>query len=123
VEEGKPSIRAIGSAMVRAVHLLWDDEPKIFEDTLALRLCGCESEAALRAQFDRHAAELARSVGPGFTTILRRFTGTAAVRSRYVEDEVDQAIERRRLPVRDPWRWTGLFRLPPNGPCEGLARL
>jgi hypothetical protein len=30
-------------------HLLWDEAPKIFEDTFALRLCGCESEAALRA--------------------------------------------------------------------------
>jgi hypothetical protein len=52
VEEGKASITAIASAMLRAVHLLWDDAPKIFEDTFALRFSGCESEAALRAQFD-----------------------------------------------------------------------
>jgi hypothetical protein len=28
--------------------MLWDDALKIFEDTFALRLCGFESEAALR---------------------------------------------------------------------------
>jgi len=32
--------------MLRAAHLLWDDPPKIFEDTLALRFSGCENEAA-----------------------------------------------------------------------------
>jgi hypothetical protein len=57
--------------MVRAAHLLWDDAPKIFEDTLALRLCSCESEAALRAQFDRLDADLARSAGPDFALTLR----------------------------------------------------
>ena len=95
MEEGTPSITAIASAMLRAAHLLWDDAPKIFEDTFALRLSGCENESALRAQFDRLDAELARSVGPGFTTILRRyFTATLVMRSRYIEDEVEQALGR-----------------------------
>ncbi len=95
MEEGTPSITAIGSAMLRAAHLLWDDAPKIFEDTFALRLSGCDSETALREQFDRLDAELARSVGPGFTTLLRRYsTAGVAVRSRYIEDEVDQALGR-----------------------------
>jgi len=72
MEEGKPSITAIASAMVRAGHLLWDDTPKIFDDTLALQLSGCETETALRAQFDRLDAQLERSAGPGFSLILRR---------------------------------------------------
>jgi hypothetical protein len=38
MEEGRPSFTAIGSAMLRAKHLLWDDPPKIFEDIFALRL-------------------------------------------------------------------------------------
>ncbi len=81
--------------MLRAAHLLWDDAPKIFEDTFALRLSGCDSDAALRAQFDRLDAELARNVGPGFATILRRYaTAPVIMRSRYVEDELDQAIRR-----------------------------
>jgi methyltransferase (TIGR00027 family) len=81
--------------MLRAAHLLWGDAPKIFEDTFALRLSGCDSETALRAQFDRLDAEFARSVGPGFTTILRRYaTAPVIMRSRYIEDELDQAIRR-----------------------------
>ena len=52
MEEGKPSASASISAMVRAAHLLWDQPPKIFEDTLALQLSGCESEAALKAQME-----------------------------------------------------------------------
>jgi len=49
MEEGRSSFTAVTSAMLRAAHLLWDDPPKIFKDTFALRLSGCESEAVLRA--------------------------------------------------------------------------
>jgi hypothetical protein len=35
MEEGQPSITAMLTAMFRAAHLLWDDPPKIFEDTLS----------------------------------------------------------------------------------------
>jgi methyltransferase (TIGR00027 family) len=70
------------SAMARAAHLLWDDAPKIFEDTFALRLSGCESESALRTQLDPFA---------GF---VRRATGTVVMRSRYLEEEIDQAVGR-----------------------------
>src|SRR5260370_23281713 len=83
MEEGKPSVTAMRTAMMRAAHLLWDDPPKIFEDTLALRLCGCESEAALRAQLDQLDPE-----------VVRRVTGTVVMRGRYLEDEVDRAVER-----------------------------
>jgi methyltransferase (TIGR00027 family) len=95
MEEGQPSITAMLTAMFRAAHLLWDDPPKIFEDTLALRLSGCESEAALRAQLDRLDAEVARSTSSDFAPISRRpITAIVVMRSRYLEDEVDQAIGR-----------------------------
>ena len=95
MEEGKPSTTAIGAAMVRAAHLLWDAPPKIFEDTLSLQLSGCESEAALRAQFDRLDAQLAPRVGPDFSKSLRRHFGPSIVaRSRYLEDELEQAVKR-----------------------------
>jgi hypothetical protein len=71
VEEGTPSITAMVTAMMRAAHLLWDDPPKIFEDTLALRLSGCESEAALRAQFDRLDGELSADVRKSEKVSLR----------------------------------------------------
>lgn len=95
MEQGTPSVTAIASAMLRAAHLLWDAPPKIFEDTLALQLSGCATEAALRAQFDRLSAQLARSAGPDFSQTLRRnFTANVVMRARYLEDEVSQAIQR-----------------------------
>jgi methyltransferase (TIGR00027 family) len=95
VQEGTPSVTAIATAMLRAAHLLWDDSPKIFEDTLALRLSGCASEAALRAQLDRSDAETARSSNPEFALTLRRYiTAMVIMRNRYLEDEVEQAISR-----------------------------
>jgi hypothetical protein len=66
MEEGRPSSTPLAVAMWRAEHLLWDDPAKILEDTLALRLCGCENETALRAQVDRLAVEIARSTSPDF---------------------------------------------------------
>jgi methyltransferase (TIGR00027 family) len=95
MEEGKPSFTAMQTAMFRAAHLLWDDPPKVFEDTLALRLAGCESEAALRAELDRLDVEVALGTSPDFALISRRsITATVVMRSRYLDDEVDQAIGR-----------------------------
>jgi methyltransferase (TIGR00027 family) len=95
VEEGKPSATALICAIVRAAHLSWDKPPKIFEDTLAQQLSGCESEAALKAQIDQLDAEVARTTNPDFALTLRRSVTTAVVtRSRYLEDEVDEAVRR-----------------------------
>jgi methyltransferase (TIGR00027 family) len=95
MEEGKPSQTALISAIWRAAYLLWDEQPKIFEDSLALRLSGLESEAALRAELDRIHSEIARSTGPDFAVTLRRtLIAMVVMRSRYVEDEVEQAVER-----------------------------
>jgi methyltransferase (TIGR00027 family) len=93
MEEGKPSATALICAMVRAAHLLWDQPPKIFEDTLAQQLSGCESEAALKTQLDKLDAEIARTTNPDFALTLRRSVTNAVVtRSRYLEDEVDEAV-------------------------------
>jgi methyltransferase (TIGR00027 family) len=95
MEEGKPSATAMLAAMFRAAHLLWDNRPKIFEDTLALRLSGCESEDALRAQLDRLDAEVARSTNPDFAQSSRRsIRASVVMRSRYLEDEVERAVRR-----------------------------
>jgi methyltransferase (TIGR00027 family) len=81
--------------MSRAAHLLWRQPPKIFEDTLALQLSGCESEAVLKAQVDQLEAEVARNTNPDFARALLRWVEAPVVtRSRYLEDEVDQAITR-----------------------------
>ncbi|HVN29996.1 MAG TPA: SAM-dependent methyltransferase [Candidatus Binataceae bacterium] len=95
MEEGKPSATAIFCAMVRAAHLLWDQPPRIFEDTLALQLSGCASEAALKAQMDQFDAEFGRITSPDFGRTARRLMTTAIItRGRYLEDEVDRAVRR-----------------------------
>jgi methyltransferase (TIGR00027 family) len=95
MEEAQPSSTALGAAMFRAAHQLLDDPPKIFDDTFALRLCGCENETALRVQLDQVAAEIARRASIDFAqTALRHLRASVIVRSRYVEDELDRAIKR-----------------------------
>jgi leucine carboxyl methyltransferase len=49
MEEGQPSVTSMTAARQRAAHMLRDDAPKIFQDPLALRLSGVESESALQA--------------------------------------------------------------------------
>ena len=95
MEEGKPSATAIFCAMVRAAHLLWDQPPKIFEDTFALAFSGCECESALEGQLEQLDTEFARTTNPEFALRLRQFaTANVVSRSRYLEDEVDAAVGR-----------------------------
>jgi hypothetical protein len=63
MEEGKPSVSAIMCAILRAEYLLWNDQPKIFEDSLALRLSGFESDAALRRSSATHFRALYARAG------------------------------------------------------------
>ena len=90
MEEGRPSLTAVVSAMMRAAHVLLDDEPKILQDDLALGLSGIENEAALRAGLSRFQAEMAQQTTPEFAQSLVRYVRAVMVwRSRYVEDELD----------------------------------
>jgi methyltransferase (TIGR00027 family) len=77
--EGRASRTAQGTANLRAAHQLVDD-PRIFDDPLALRIIGPRWEAAVRAR-----------AGQGPMAAFRPF---AAVRSRYAEDELGRAVER-----------------------------
>jgi methyltransferase (TIGR00027 family) len=95
MEEGRPSATAIGAAMVRAAHFLWDEDPKIFQDHLALSLSGVESEAALHATLEAIQAESARRFTP---EVAQKFYDYAranvVMRQRYTEDELGKALER-----------------------------
>lgn len=77
---GRPSATAQGAAVQRAAHQLLD-APRVFDDPLALRIIGAQSEAALRA--DPQAFDTSRG--------LRAFL---ALRSRHAEDGLDQAVAR-----------------------------
>jgi hypothetical protein len=76
MEEGRPSTTAMIAAMVRAAHLVLDDDPKILQDPLALGLSGVENEAALRARLE--AIETETPVGPR-RRLLRRWSDTPAL--------------------------------------------
>lgn len=95
MEEGRPSLTAVMAAMIRAAHLLLDDEPKILRDDLALGFSGVENEAALRAALEGMQAEIAQRTTPAFAQSLFRYLRAwLTVRSRYVEDELDKARTR-----------------------------
>ena len=83
MKEDRPSATARRVAMRRAAHQLLDD-PKVFDDPLALSIIGRQTESMLRAdpgQFD------ATPLAP----FLRAFV---AARSRFAEDELALAIRR-----------------------------
>jgi methyltransferase (TIGR00027 family) len=82
MEEGRPSRTALGAAVLRAAHQLWD-EPRVLDDPLALPIIGLDAERGLRADADRERSRDRRQ--------LRAFI---AVRSRYAEDELAAAIAR-----------------------------
>jgi methyltransferase (TIGR00027 family) len=77
---GRPSATAQGAALLRAAHQLLDD-PRVFPDPFALRMIGDEAEAALRSDPGRYANR----------SSLRAFI---ALRSRYAEDQLEDAVAR-----------------------------
>ncbi len=83
MKQDRPSATAQRVAMRRAAHQLLDD-PKVFDDPLALRIIGREGEAALRAdprQFDPSP----------LAPYVRAFV---AARSRCAEDELGLSLRR-----------------------------
>jgi methyltransferase (TIGR00027 family) len=79
MQEGQFSRTAQRVAIRRAAHQLLDD-PKVLDDPLALRIIGAEAAAALRSS---------RREDHGFSRAFRAFM---AVRSRYAEDQIAQAV-------------------------------
>jgi methyltransferase (TIGR00027 family) len=79
VDDAKPSRTAYRVAMRRAAHQLLD-EPKVFDDPLALKILGPQATESL--------ADGALRNDP-LSTGLRAFL---AVRSRYAEDELARAV-------------------------------
>jgi O-methyltransferase involved in polyketide biosynthesis len=76
-----PSLTAQRVAMRRAAHQLFDD-PRVFEDPLAIAILGEGRAARLKSGADRE---------PRDSRHIRAFM---AARSRYAEDELTTAIAR-----------------------------
>ncbi len=83
MEENRPSATAQRVAMQRATHQILDD-PKVFDDPVALRIIGRENASALQA--DPHRFE-----ATPLSSYLRAFV---AARSRYAEDELILGVQR-----------------------------
>jgi methyltransferase (TIGR00027 family) len=77
MRDAKPSRTAQRVAIRRAAHQLLDD-PKVFDDPLAVAIAGRESERSQEAQ-------------QPYSRALRAFL---AVRSRYAEDQLARTVER-----------------------------
>ena len=83
METGKHSYMAEGSAYLRAVHMLIDGKPKIFEDPLVATLLGAGLDDKIAADRERLA-----------TSGLIKARSLIVMRSRYAEDELAAAIDR-----------------------------
>jgi O-methyltransferase involved in polyketide biosynthesis len=79
LESGEPSATAMGVAMRRAAHQLFD-HPRVLDDPVATRIIGEEAAQRLLGQFEQHQHP--------FNRALRAHV---VARSRYAEDCLHQA--------------------------------
>jgi len=83
MKPGQYSYMAEATARMRAAHQLLDDEPKILSDPLAVRILGPRAEQTIRADAARYQEPT-----------LKRSRTLLVVRARYVEDELQAALQR-----------------------------
>jgi methyltransferase (TIGR00027 family) len=83
MEANRASRTALGVAIRRALHQLYDDEPKIFADPLGARLAGEIDPARFAAMRDIRSAPLQMLV-----------RAEVVLRSRFAEEELDRAAAR-----------------------------
>lgn len=81
MHESRPSRTALRVAMRRAAHQLFD-HPAVFEDPFALKILGSDYAERVRS---------GRWESSRFAAAMRAFM---AVRSRYAEDQLSEAVER-----------------------------
>ncbi len=83
MKETCPSRTALQVAMRRAAHQILDD-PKVFDDPLALRILGAEDAESLQARPD----------WPAENPISHVLRASLAARSRFAEEELETAVRR-----------------------------
>jgi methyltransferase (TIGR00027 family) len=83
VSEGRASSTAFGAAVLRAVHQVVDDPPRILDDVIAPRLVGPEVLESIRADPE-----------PFLTLESKGLRSHIVMRSRYAEDRLAAAAER-----------------------------
>jgi methyltransferase (TIGR00027 family) len=86
---------AIGAAMMRAAHLVLDDDPKIFRDDLAMRFSGYETETALRDQLKLNQITASEKLGADAAQrLFQSVRAGVTIRSRVTEDALFEAMKR-----------------------------
>jgi methyltransferase (TIGR00027 family) len=83
MNDGQPSQTALTAAAARAAHLIVDDDPPIFADTLAYALLGDRAEEFI----GYHRAH-------GGHIILSSARAAVTTRSRYTEDRLAEGVRR-----------------------------
>ncbi len=83
MQAGKPSFMAEAVALFRAAHQLIDDDPKIFDDPLAVKILGPDTEQTVAGKLD--------SLNKSY---LKKARALVLVRSRITEDELLKSIGR-----------------------------
>jgi len=83
MQTGKPSYMAQAVARFRAAHQLLDDDPKILDDSLAVRILGPDAEARIRESLEMHQKPF-----------IRKARTLAVLRSRFTEEELLRAVDR-----------------------------
>ena len=95
MKNGRSSDTALFSALARAAHLLFDEKPWIFEDTLAVAFSGIGDQSSLLSAWSSLEKELAERSSPAVAQLwLRSARAAVTARARYVEDEIQTAMER-----------------------------
>ncbi|MEZ4869275.1 MAG: class I SAM-dependent methyltransferase [Caldilineaceae bacterium] len=93
--EGRPSFTAITAAVMRAAHLLLDQEPLLLRDDLALPLSGVGDEMGLQAALAAFRADAMRRLGAELAeAVFHALRGLMVMRSRYTEDALAEARQR-----------------------------
>jgi O-methyltransferase involved in polyketide biosynthesis len=80
MKESEQSSTALGAAVIRAVHQLIDDDPRILEDPVSVRLLTSECIAQIQTDQRRYRTPQAK--------VLRSHL---VLRSRFAEDELCEA--------------------------------
>ena len=83
IAHGQPSLTALTAAAARAAHLIVDNEPRIFADTLAGAMLGERAEEFIAY----HRAH-------GTHPVLAGARAQVTCRSRYAEDRLARGVER-----------------------------
>jgi methyltransferase (TIGR00027 family) len=95
MKNGRSSDTALFSALARAAHLIFDEKPWIFEDTLAAAFSGMGDQGSLLSAWSSLEKELTERSSPAVAQLwLRSARAAVTARSRYVEDEIQNAMER-----------------------------